>query len=132
MTKYRLSGPQEPSLLFPVYNRSLVHWDISMIELIQSHQQEIADICRRQGIQRLDVFGSAATGQFDAQSSDVDFIVEFDGSSPVGGLLDRYLELATRLEALLGIAVDIITPRSMRNPYFRESVNASRETVYAA
>jgi uncharacterized protein len=103
-----------------------------MIELIQRHQHEIADICRRQGIQRLDVFGSAATGQFDAQSSDVDFIAEFDGSSPVGGLLDRYLELATRLEALLGIAVDIITPGSMRNPYFRESVNASRETVYAA
>ncbi len=57
-----------------------------MIDLIQRHQQEIADICRRQGIQRLDVFGSAATGKFDAQSSDVDFIAEFDGSSPVGGL----------------------------------------------
>jgi predicted nucleotidyltransferase len=102
-----------------------------MIELIQTHQPEIADICRRQGIHRLDVFGSAATGQFNAQTSDVDFIAEFDDSSPSGGLLDRYLELATRLEAVLGTAVDIITPRSLRNPYFRESVNASRETVYA-
>ncbi len=102
-----------------------------MIELIQRLQPEIAAICRRQGIHRLDVFGSAATGQFDPQDSDVDFIAEFDDSSPSGGLLDRYLELATRLEALLGTAVDIITPRSLRNPYFRESVNASRETVYA-
>ncbi len=103
-----------------------------MIKLIQRHQAEIATLCRRQGIHRLDVFGSAATGQFDVRTSDVDFIAEFDDSSPAGGLLDRYLELATRLEALLGTAVDIITPRSMRNPYFRESVNSSRETVYAA
>ncbi len=103
-----------------------------MIEMIQRHQTEIAAICRRQGIQRLDVFGSAATGPFDAQSSDVDFIAEFDTTAFSGSLLDRYLELATRLEALLGTAVDIITPNSMRNPYFRESVNASRQTVYAA
>lgn len=103
-----------------------------MIELIQRHQPEIAAICRRQGIRRLDVFGSAATGQFDVQTSDVDFIAEFDDTTSAGGLLDRYLELAARLEALLGIAVDIITPGSMRNPYFRESVNVSRETVYAA
>jgi predicted nucleotidyltransferase len=103
-----------------------------MIELIQRHHAEIADICRCQGIRRLDVFGSAATGRFDAKTSDIDFIAEFDDQSPTGGLLDRYLELAARLEALLGMAVDIITPKSIRNPYFRESVNAARETVYAA
>lgn len=103
-----------------------------MIELIQSHHAEIVDICRCQGIRRLDVFGSAATGRFDANTSDIDFIAEFDDQSPAGGLLDRYLELATRLEALLGMAVDIITPRSIRNPYFRDSVNAARENVYAA
>jgi predicted nucleotidyltransferase len=103
-----------------------------MLEIIQSHRNEIADICRRQGIQRLDVFGSAATGQFNDATSDFDFIAEFDTSPSSGSLLDRYLELATRLEALFGIGVDIITPRSLRNPYFKESVNASRETVYAA
>ncbi len=102
-----------------------------MIDLLQRLQPEIADICRRQGIYRLDVFGSAATGQFDPRTSDVDFIAEFDDSSTAGGLLDRYLELATRLEALLETPVEIITPRSIRNPYFRESVNTSRETVYA-
>jgi len=103
-----------------------------MIDLVQSHQVQIAAVCRRLGIHRLDVFGSAATGRFDAQTSDVDFIVEFDDTSPSGGLLDRYLELAAQLEAMLGTAVDIITPRSIRNPYFSESVNASRENVYAA
>jgi len=103
-----------------------------MIELIQNHQEQIASVCRRLDIHRLDVFGSAATGQFDAQTSDVDFIAEFDDASPSGGLLDRYLELAAQLEALLGTAVDIITPRSIRNPYFKESIDASRENVYAA
>lgn len=103
-----------------------------MIALIQRHQTQIADVCRQNGIHRLEVFGSAATGQFEKGHSDVDFIAEFDDPSPAGGVLDRYLELASRLEAILGTAVDIITPASIRNPYFRESVDASRETVYAA
>ena len=103
-----------------------------MIELILDHKNEIADLCRRQGIRRLDVFGSAASGRFNPNGSDIDFVAEFDDSSSSEGLLDRYLELATRLEALLGTAVDIITPASIRNPYFRESVNAARENIYAA
>lgn len=103
-----------------------------MIELIQNRKNEIADICRHQGIRRLDVFGSAASGRFNPKGSDIDFVAEFDDSSISEGLLDRYLELATRLEALLGTAVDIITPASIRNPYFRESVNAARENIYAA
>jgi len=103
-----------------------------MIELIQNRKNEIADICRHQGIRRLDVFGSAASGRFNPKGSDIDFVAEFDDSSSSEGLLDRYLELATRLEALLGTAVDIITPASIRNPYFRESVNAARENIYAA
>jgi uncharacterized protein len=102
-----------------------------MIKLLEIHRNAIADICQGQGVRRLDVFGSAASGQFYTKSSDIDFVAEFDDSSEAGGLLDRYLELAARLEALLGTAVDIITPVSIRNPYFRESVNSGRENIYA-
>ncbi len=103
-----------------------------MIDLIKLRKQEIADICCHQGIRRLDVFGSAASGQFTPNVSDIDFIAEFENSGSTDGLLDRYLELAAKLEALLGTAVDIITPASIRNPYFRDSVNATRENIYAA
>jgi uncharacterized protein len=39
-------------------------------------------LCRRFHVRRLDVFGSAARGDFDPEHSDVDFIVEFDRSAP--------------------------------------------------
>ena len=47
------------------------------------------------------------------------------------GLSDRYIDLADDLEMLFRRPVDLITPASIRNPYFREAVNASRAQVYA-
>jgi len=104
----------------------------NVIDLLQTHQAEISAICGRLQIRRLDVFGSAATGSFDPSRSDVDFIVEFDEPEAEPGLLARYLALAGELEALLGLDVELITPQSIRNPYFRQSIEASREPIYAA
>ena len=59
-----------------------------MIELIDNRREQIADLCRRHGIRRLDVFGSAATGSFDPASSDVDFLAEFEGGQAADGPLD--------------------------------------------
>ena len=47
-------------------------------DLIESHRAEIAQLCARFGVHRLELFGSAATGAFDPARSDVDFLVEFD------------------------------------------------------
>jgi predicted nucleotidyltransferase len=103
-----------------------------MIDRIKNQRQQIADICHRLGVRRLEVFGSAATGEFNPETSDVDFIAEFDDKDYSEGLLTRYLDLSTQLESLLGVAVDVVTPRSIRNPYFRAGVNASTESLYAA
>src|SRR5437016_7919755 len=46
--------------------------------LIESHRGEIAAICARFRVRRLELFGSAATGAFDAARSDLDFLVDFD------------------------------------------------------
>ena len=101
-----------------------------MIELIRRHRQQIAEICRRHRIRRLEVFGSAATGDFDPASSDIDFIAEFADTDARPGLLSRYLSLAEQLEGILGRKVDLLTPSSIRNIYFRKTVDASRELVY--
>ena len=41
------------------YNQS------TMIELIGQHREQIAEICRRHQVRRLELFGSAARGDFD-------------------------------------------------------------------
>lgn len=98
-----------------------------MIDLITSNRDEIAALCNKHAVIRLDVFGSAANGAFQSETSDLDFIVDLgDYDAHVG---DRFLDLADDLEQLFGRHVDLITERSIINPYFRRSVDASRETI---
>lgn len=53
---------------------------------------EVQPRCRRFGVHRLDVFGSAATGSFDRATSDIDFILQFeDARSP--DMFQRYFGL---------------------------------------
>ena len=46
------------------------------------------------------------------------------------GYADAFLDFADALEQLLGRKVDLLTERMIRNPYFRATVEASRQTVY--
>ena len=101
-----------------------------MIEIIEQHYQEIRALCRRYGVRRLGLFGSAATGEFDPDKSDLDFVATF-ADTHVPGLASRYLGFAEGLEALFGRSVDVITENMVRNPYFREAVEATRQPLCA-
>ena len=73
-------------------------------------------LCRRLGVARLDVFGSAATGAFDPQRSDIDFIVEF-GNLPGTSLFERYFEMKESLQALFERPVDLVMGRRAGRPH---------------
>jgi predicted nucleotidyltransferase len=100
--------------------------------LITQNLDAIRQLCREFGVARLEVFGSAATGEFDPTTSDVDFIVEYPPGYEFGLWLTRYFELQERLEALLGRPVDLVMAGAPRNPYFIRSLNESRQLLYAA
>ena len=51
---------------------------VVMIGQIKFHREELQALCRRFHVRRLDLFGSAARGDFDPVRSDIDFLVEFD------------------------------------------------------
>lgn len=89
----------------------------------------IAALCRRFGVTRLAIFGSAVTDRFDPACSDVDFLVEF---APESASLDTYFGLKQALEDLFGRSVDLVSPNALRNPYFAERVEQTREELYAA
>lgn len=98
---------------------------------IETRRDELAALCARHGVRRLDLFGSAATGRFDPQTSDFDFLVDFE-SAPPAEMADRYFGLLESLEALLGRPVDLVMSSAIRNPYFRQAVESSRTLLYAA
>jgi predicted nucleotidyltransferase len=103
-----------------------------MIPELVARRAELEDLCRRFRVQRLEAFGSSVTGHFRPESSDLDFLVEFDASATGEGYADRYFGLLESLEDLFGRSVDLVVASAIKNPYFRESVERTKTLIYAA
>ena len=86
---------------------------------IAARRLDLAAICRRHGVARLEVFGSAARGvDFDPEHSDADFLVTF--AVATRDSLRVFADLKAALETLLGHPVDLVD---------REAVEASRNFI---
>ncbi len=92
---------------------------------------QVADICRRYHVRRLDLFGSAAHGPFDADRSDLDFVVDYM-ERPDRRTLDEYFGLKEDLQRLFLRDVDLVERQAVRNIYFREELEETQVGVYAA
>jgi predicted nucleotidyltransferase len=99
---------------------------------IERHRDAIRELSREFGIARLEVFGSAATGDFDPDRSDVDFIVAYPPDYDFGPWLTRHFELRERLEALLDTDVDLVMPSALKNRWFRREADRTRTVIYDA
>ncbi len=102
-----------------------------MTPAIEEKREAVADLCHRLDVERLHVFGSAASDRFDTEASDLDFLVEFRRSDTMT-LADQYFGLLSALEELFDREVDLVTAGSLRNPYFVRSIEATRRLLYAA
>jgi predicted nucleotidyltransferase len=102
-----------------------------MIGIIEQNMEKLADLCRRHHVAVLDVFGSAASGEFDEQRSDIDLLVEFDETLTTNRF-DNFFELLEELKQLFNRPIDLVEPGGLRNPYFIDSVNRTRKRIYAA
>jgi uncharacterized protein len=103
-----------------------------MQSIIEQRLPQVKRLCRRFHVRRLELFGSAARDDFDPDRSDFDFLVEFDRGHREALSLKTYFGLKEALEALFGRSVDLVEPGAIRNPYLRESIDSSRETVFEA
>ena len=101
-----------------------------MIALIESHREEIAALCRKYHIRRLDLFGSAATGAFDPASSDLDFVVDLGEYDDKVHL--RYLYLIAALQDLLGHDVDMLTSDTIRDPFLLAAIKRDGVNLHDA
>ena len=105
--------------------------DKPMIAAIDEQREALEALCRQHHVRRLEVFGSAADGTFDPQRSDLDFLVDFSPLPP-GGYFDEYFGLLESLEGLFGRRVDLVDMECLRNPYFIQGVNETRQLIYEA
>ncbi len=102
-----------------------------MVKAIQDNRERILELCRKHSVKRLELFGSAARGQFESSRSDIDFFVEFlNYESPT--IADQWFGLQEDLEKLLGCQVDLTSLRTAKNPYFLQVAERHKVTLYAA
>jgi predicted nucleotidyltransferase len=101
-----------------------------MVPLVSNNLDEIRAICQQFGVARLELFGSAARGDFNPETSDIDVIVDFLDYGL--GVSDRYFGLVDALEELLGRPVQAGFARTLKNPYIIAAIKDDRVTLYEA
>ena len=102
-----------------------------MIPAVEERLGKLQQLCDHYQVLRLDVFGSAATGNYREDESDLDFLVEFQ-TLPSGKYADAYFGLLEDMELLFGHPVDLVVDSAIKNPFFRQRVDETRTLLYAA
>ncbi len=102
-----------------------------MQETLIPFRDSLYRLCETFEVERLDLFGSAARGDFDPAKSDLDFLVVFRREGNLGAA-DRYLGLLAALEDLFQRKIDLVDIAAARNPYFMAEALKHRVMLYAA
>jgi uncharacterized protein len=91
-------------------------------------EEELAALCRRNGIRKLALFGSVLTDRF-SDHSDIDVLVEFRPGERVGFF--RVADIQHEIGRLFGgRRIDLRTPMDLSR-HFREEVVRDASVVYA-
>jgi len=104
---------------------------LSVLPALQDKLPQLHDLCRAHRVRNLWLFGSAVGDDFDPVTSDLDFLVEFD-SSVLAHRARHFFALEADLKRLFGREIDLGEPDGIRNPFLRESIEATKVPVYAA
>ena len=99
-------------------------------EKLRISQTKLAALCRKYGIAKLSLFGSASRNELTPES-DVDLMVEFSPDSRAS-LFDITAMQDEFPAAFGGRKVDIVTPEILLNPLRRDSIVPDLKLIYAA
>ena len=103
-----------------------------METVIGAKRCELDAACSRYRVERLYVFGSLASGSFDNDRSDIDFLASFADREPTPEYAERFLGLERSLEDIFKRPVDLLTEAGLRRDRFRNRVAETRRLVYEA
>lgn len=93
------------------------------------HHQKLQKLCESHKVKSLYAFGSVLTENFNSES-DIDFLVNFHEMELLE-YSDNYFDFLFSLEKLFNRKIDLVTEKSLKNPYFIEKINQTKKLVYA-
>ena len=100
-----------------------------MQAIIQNNRSELNALFQKHKVKKAYAFGSVCTANF-SEKSDIDLLVDIDDSE--GPILygEHYFNLANELEILLERKVDLLTVKSLKNPYFIKRIDETKVSLY--
>jgi hypothetical protein len=102
-----------------------------MQQILEIRKKELIAICQALKIKRLYAFGSVVSENF-RDDSDIDFLISFADNLTIDEYTNNYFTLHYKLRDLFKREIDIVTERTLSNPYFIESINESKQLIYEA
>jgi len=102
-----------------------------MVAIVEDRRDAIEALCRKYGVARLHVFGSATRDDFRPGESDVDLLVEF-GTMDGHAKAHAYFDLLDELREVLGADVDLVMVGAVKNRYLAREIEQTKLEVYAA
>ena len=100
-----------------------------MNKIITDKQLEIQKLCQLYSVKAMYAFGSVCTDKFN-ETSDIDFLISFSQNLSIKDYSDNYFELHYKLEELLHRNIDLLTDKSLSNPYFIQSIEQTKTPIY--
>jgi predicted nucleotidyltransferase len=99
--------------------------------ILDAKRELINEACRRFGVSRMHVFGSALREDFRPGESDIDLLVEFSPIKPAE-LADAYFNLLEDLSSILNTPVDLVMSDAVKNPYIAADIDKTKQVFYAS
>ena len=102
-----------------------------MQKILENKLDDLKSICFSLGVNKLYVFGSVVSNSF-REDSDIDFLISFADSLSIEQYTENYFTLQYKLRDLFNREIDIVTEKTLSNPYFIESIEETKELIYEA
>jgi predicted nucleotidyltransferase len=100
-------------------------------KILESKIKDLQKICSTLGVKRLYAFGSVVSDDFNPES-DIDFLISFTDKLSIEEYTNNYFALHYQLQDLFKRKIDLVTERTLSNPYFIESIEESKQLIYEA
>lgn len=105
---------------------------MAMHPLVAQHLNEIRELAARYGVEKLEIFGSAMTPEFDPERSDVDFIVHYPEGYDFGYFVERLFNLERELAAAVDRPVQLVMTSALEKDSFFRNASKTRTTIYVS
>jgi predicted nucleotidyltransferase len=95
---------------------------------MESHIKKLHELCTLCNVEKMYLFGSAATSNFN-EKSDIDLLVKFHPFN-LSLYFTDYIHFKEKLVALFGCEVDLLKEQTLKNPILTNSINKTKQLMY--